>query len=130
EIAPGARAGLIVLGESHAALSVAGEGGARRVSLLVDDRPVHSAPVAPGAVRLSVSVADGGVCRFSYADASNTRHDIDHLYQARPGRWVGAKVGLFAVTNSGSSDDAYADFDYFRFSPPQVTPNPPKRYQP
>jgi hypothetical protein len=33
---------------------------------------------------------------------------------ARPGRWIGAKVGLFAVRSGPTSENGYADFDWFR----------------
>jgi len=121
---PGVRAGLVVMGESHAALAVeaadGASGGAQRLSLLVDDRAVFSTLVGAGAVRLGVTVADGGACRFSYAsaDEATSLRTIDVGWQARPGRWIGAKVGLFAVRAAGADGGGHADFAYFRFAPP------------
>jgi beta-xylosidase len=114
----GLRAGIAIMGESHAALAVeagATPGAPARVALFVDDRAVFAAPVSPGPVRLGIAFASGGACRFSYADAASGTHPIDHVFQARAGRWIGAKVGLFAVA-SGSDHGGFADFAYMRFS--------------
>jgi hypothetical protein len=142
----GLRAGIAVMGDSHAALALepgGGPGDGQRVILYVDDRATFTARVAAGPVRLGVAVADGGICRFSFQDgAAPAARAIDPPFTARPGRWIGAKVGLFAVTSAppgagagidAGTGDAHADFAYFRFAPwapAQVTANPPKRYQP
>ena len=34
--------------------------------------------------------------------------------RARPGRWIGAKVGLFAVRTTPGGEYGYADYDWFR----------------
>lgn len=33
---------------------------------------------------------------------------------ARQGRWIGAKVGIFAVGKGPASEMGYADYDWFR----------------
>jgi beta-xylosidase len=121
-------AGLIVVGESYGALVVqpdpAGSGG-QRVSLRIDDRSAFEAPVAPGPVRLSVTMADGGGCRFGFAAGGAALSLIEVTFAAKPGRWVGAQVGLFAATDgvttagagaAGAAGAGAADFDYFRFA--------------
>jgi beta-xylosidase len=125
----GVTAGLVVAGESTAALAVesiaAVDGGdrapaRRRVVLRVDDRDVFAAPIDAGAsVRLRVTMADGGACRFAYAYGADTAangqmHVIDAVFAARAGRWVGTQIGLFAAGASGG----HADFDYLRVSAP------------
>ncbi len=35
-------------------------------------------------------------------------------FVARQGRWIGAKVGIFAVGPGDASEMGYADFDWFR----------------
>jgi len=113
-------AGLVVAGESTAALLVerlAAGGDApvrRRVALRVDGHDAFTAPVGAGVVRLRVTLADGGACRFSFVPAGGEPRIIDSVFPARAGRWVGAQVGLIASGTGGG----YADFDYLRFSPP------------
>jgi len=38
-------------------------------------------------------------------------------FQATAGKWVGAKVGLFASAGVGPASGGHADFDFFRFTP-------------
>jgi hypothetical protein len=125
---PGVTAGLVVAGESTAALVVermaAVDSGAepaqRQLALRVDGRDVFTVPLPSDAVvRLRVTMADGGACRFSFAYGADTAaagemHAIDTVFAARAGRWVGTQIGLFAAGPSGG----HADFDYLRFSAP------------
>jgi len=107
--AAGVRAGLVVLGKTHAALAVEGE----RVTLLVDNRPVFSEAAPRGPVRLELSMEDGGLCRFAYQAAGAPVRRLPTVFQATEGVWVGARVGLFAA------GEGAADFDYFRFRAPE-----------
>jgi len=35
-------------------------------------------------------------------------------FVARQGRWIGAKVGIFALGGAQTRETGYADFDWFR----------------
>jgi beta-xylosidase len=113
-----ARAGLAMMGESHAALSVEHAQSGQLVTLRVVNRLVHSATVADGAVRLSLAMADGGMCRFFYRAANDAEPHLAGTFQARAGKWIGARIGIFAVQDGEAGSPAPADFDYFRFAPP------------
>jgi hypothetical protein len=39
---------------------------------------------------------------------------LGEVFTAAAGRWIGAKVGLFATRNSAGGESGYADFDWFR----------------
>lgn len=125
------RAGLVIAGEATAALTVESSRPgdpppAVRVTLSVDDRQMYAAPIAPGAVALAVDFQTGGACRFSYRAAGvATAVTVPVTFQARAGRWVGAKIGLVASAAAGpvgaagaTAGSPYADFDYLRFTPP------------
>jgi len=47
-----------------------------------------------------------------YSDPDVIRVGDDFCWQAREGKWIGAKVGLFCL---GGRTGGYADFDWFRF---------------
>jgi beta-xylosidase len=113
----GIRAGLTVMGQQHAALAVESAASGRRVSLLVDDREVESFVAGDGPVVLRVAMADGGSCRFAVEAAGAPEQRSKTVFQAHAGRWIGAKVGLFALSASGTAG-GYADFAYFRFTAP------------
>jgi beta-xylosidase len=113
-------AGVAVVGESSAALVVERDGATAgaRVVLRIDDRVAYTAPIANGPVRLRVTVTRDS-CVFRYASGEAPMQHLDQLFTPRAGRWVGAQIGIFSATPHAAEGDAaaYADFDYFRFSP-------------
>lgn len=66
-------------------------------------------------VYLRVKVSEGAVCQFSFSADGKTFIPIGESFTAREGRWVGAKIGLFASTTASAGKSGYADFDWFRF---------------
>ena len=38
----------------------------------------------------------------------------DYGWIAKPGRWIGAKVGLFALGKQPAAEFGYADYDWFK----------------
>ena len=114
---PHAQAGLIVMGEQHAALVVANGPDVRQVCLIVNDvikvrRRIDSC----GGV-LRVRVESGGRCTFGFGLKGEPIVPVGDSFQAVPGKWIGAKIGLFCRTLGDATTDAYADVDYFRFAP-------------
>lgn len=65
-------------------------------------------------IYLRVKVAKGAKCQFSYSTNGNTFTAIDDVFEATPGKWIGAKMGLFATREQQTNDSGYADFDWFR----------------
>jgi hypothetical protein len=76
--------------------------------------------VGSNSLTLRMTVADGGGTVFSYLDDNGRFRAIGEIFQARQGRWVGAKVGLFARAEGEGKIDAgsYVDIDSIRFYPP------------
>ena len=71
-------------------------------------------PYSQQKVFLRVSVDTGAVYRFSYsADGTNFTY-VPSAFTAREGRWIGAKVGLFAIAPRGSTSLGFADFAWLR----------------
>jgi hypothetical protein len=110
------RSGLIVMGAKHAAMTVEEVGTSMKVSLYINNVSVETATLAKGTVRLRVSFADGGACRFSYATATGTFKAFTTSFQAVRSKWISAPVGLFSIAKDLSNAPGYADFSYFRFS--------------
>jgi len=75
-------------------------------------------------VTLRMTVMEGGGTVFSFLDDNGRFKTIGELFQAKPGRWVGAKVGLFARLEGSPSDEAspgaFVDIDYIRFLKPSL----------
>jgi hypothetical protein len=60
-------------------------------------------------------VIHDGRCAFSYSTDGKTFAILGEPFTAKPGVWIGAKVGLFSI----GAGQGYADYDWFRFSPPE-----------
>lgn len=70
------------------------------------------APVA-AQIYLRLEVAEGAVCRFSYSADGAKFISLGAAFTARPGRWIGAKMGLFAIGGKAGTEYGYADFEWF-----------------
>ena len=119
-------AGLAVVGETSAALAVERDAGtaSARVVLRIDDRVAYAAPISNAPVRLRVTFTRDA-CIFGYAAGAGPVQDLESRFTPRAGRWVGAQIGIFAAAPQAAGDwadhaNAYADFDYFRFSAPRT----------
>ena len=108
---PDDEAGLIIAGRSSAALGLRQTKSGPELVFHLDDATTFTAP-ARNSVRLRVTVREGGRCIFSYTNADDCWVDLTEDFQAQPGVWIGAKVGLYAIGTG------HADFDYLRFSAP------------
>jgi beta-xylosidase len=121
----GDRAGLVVFGSDYAWIGIEQSGGRRSAVLRValdapgggEERLVASRAVGEGPVRLRVGWQPGGACQFSAAAGSELLEPLGSPFVAAPGRWVGAKVGLFAASASGAAAAGHAAFAWFRVAP-------------
>lgn len=112
----GDEAGLVVMGNAHAALAVRRDGGKSTVVYREGNSVEVLGALAGPELRLAVSVADGGFCSFAWRDAAGKWVKAPTTFQAQPGKWIGAKVGIYCIGPEGKSAAASCDFDYFRFA--------------
>lgn len=115
---PDLHAGLAVIGLEYAALDVqCGADGYRlRLSISGDERASHL--VENSSVTLQVKVGAGGVCRFGIVSGSTGFYQLGPAFRARPGRWIGAKIGVYCLTTNVLDISGHADIGYFHFGPP------------
>lgn len=121
--AEGEKAGLVVMGHDYAYVAVrraatggyelvharkkdAAEGGPEQVEATV--------PLEDPQVHLQVTFEEGAQARFSYSLDGEAFEAIGGSFQAREGHWIGAKVGLFALSPEPVPQPSHADFEYFR----------------
>lgn len=70
-------------------------------------------------VWLRVEVRKKGVeavCQFSYSFDGKKYIEIGDVFNAKPGQWIGAKVGMFVTRNVKSNDGGWLDVDSFIIS--------------
>ena len=112
---PGEEAGLVVMGQSCAALALRRDAAGNQLVLRVDGAQKFARDGLPGVVKLRVEVGEGGVCVFHFA-TDGQFVQIPHAFPARQGMWMGAKIGVYALNRQPQVPAGHADFDYCRFS--------------
>lgn len=125
EAKEGKTAGLLVMGTDHQSLVItnkpdgfylqlrraekAEKGGAEKI--------LKEIKLKSNEAYLKVKVTEpNGICQFSYSEKGDQFTDIGSTFQATPGKWIGAKVGLYSVSDNKVPKGGYADFDFFRIS--------------
>jgi beta-xylosidase len=119
----GERAGLLVFGTDYAWLGVRSTREGLRLVAVTARGAIDGAPEQDAAslsldrniVYLRATVEGGAIVQFSYSYDNLAFAAIGSPFTARPGRWVGAKIGLFAAGVPGNRHGA-ALFDWFRIA--------------
>lgn len=119
----GKRAGMIIMGTDYAALSLAYENGQYIIrrsesigaidgekEIVLEERLIQNNRMY---FRVKVTGPDG-LCQFSYSENGKKFKTIGKPFHAQPGKWIGAKVGIFSVSTAEAKRGGYADFDWFR----------------
>ncbi|MCA1564355.1 MAG: glycoside hydrolase 43 family protein [Acidobacteria bacterium] len=63
---------------------------------------------------LRVKVSKEAACQFSYSTDGSNFIPLGAPFAARKGKWIGAKIGLFAIRTGRTRETGYADIDWFR----------------
>ena len=121
---PNEEAGIVMMGMDYSYLAIVRtEDGYRLERTLCKEAPKDTEETAEngldlpdGQLYLRINVEGDAVCRFSYSKDGRRFNEIGEPFKARQGRWIGAKVGLFAVALTQAQRHGYADFDFFRFT--------------
>jgi beta-xylosidase len=120
----GDRVGLVIMGMSYSALVIeqadgelyytvmqnleAAEGGNNMRDPLVSQQS--------GELYLRVRLMDHAKCSFSISSDGENFTPTGEVFKAEEGKWIGAKVGLFAIGSKKTNDTGWADVDWFRIS--------------
>ncbi|PKD16430.1 glycoside hydrolase [Salegentibacter salinarum] len=119
------KAGLVVMGMKYAYIAVKSkEDGLYLVYSFNEDAENGAeekeeiiTKLTDNTVHLRVKVDKDAQCTFSYSENGRSFKEInDEAFKSVEGKWIGAKVGIFALKEDKINDSGYADFDWFRFS--------------
>ena len=136
----GQEGGLIVMGWDYSALTVrregdrfvlcqrtckdAEQGGKESVGKLAEFEPsakqtIIYSPTVSREIYLRVQVEAGGMCRFAYSLDGENFTVCGEPFQARQGKWIGAKVGFVCVEPHAEPavNRGWMDVDWFRVTP-------------
>ena len=109
------RAGLIVMGNEYTAMDLRRTNDGTRLRIITNGeaKAEHTIPgTAP--VRLGVVVRSGGACRLGILDDEGGFFQVGPAFYARPGRWIGAKVGIYCLSANALDLSGHVDFSFFR----------------
>lgn len=118
----GDRAGLMIMGMDYAFIAIERDQGSLLISQVVCREAMEGTPEAvverveasSSDLYLKVEVEEGGQCTFGYSYDGVSYRMLKQEFLAKPGRWIGAKVGIFACSVEKTNDSGYADYDWFR----------------
>jgi beta-xylosidase len=116
------RTGLIVHGSDYGWIGLVNKEDGKHLSFAIakdadkgkEEKRMDAQLIASDTVYLRVKVTKAAICEFSYSEDGNNFTVAGEKLKARPGRWVGAKLGLFCTRQVKNNDSGYADMDWFR----------------
>jgi len=136
------KAGLVIMGMSYAYIAIESRAGSLQLMYSACEKadkgnPEKTTPItylptanvgtyiaAPAGtsafIYLRVTVmAPAASCQFSYSLDDKTYTPAGDSFIAQPGRWIGAKLGLFCTRTTQTNDSGRAEVDWFRIEPPR-----------
>lgn len=120
----GDKTGLIIMGEDYAYLACEYINGKTFITLNACENARTEGKhqqiakieiISADNLFLRVSVYNEANYRFAYSTDGTNFTELKNVFKARAGRWIGAKVGIFALKENNTNDSGYADFDWFIF---------------
>lgn len=118
----GDEAGFVVMGEDYqyVSLKLINEKLKIRVVSCKNARTggkedeLFSEDFAGNEIYFRIKVEKGVVCTFSFSSDGKTFKSAGPEFVAKPGRWIGAKIGYFALHDGVTNDSGTVDIDWFR----------------
>lgn len=80
----------------------------------VNEKYNYKTLIADAVIYMRVQVAEGGLCTFAYSLDGKKYHTLQNKFQARQGKWIGAKLGLFIMNEKERTSRSWVDIDWFR----------------
>jgi beta-xylosidase len=114
--------GFVVMGEDYQFISIKKENEKLRIKVVRcknartggKEEVLFSDEFNSNTVYFRVNVAEGAKCMFGFSADGNNFKDAGPTFEAKPGRWIGAKLGFFALREGVTNDSGSANIDWFR----------------
>jgi len=118
----GEEVGLVVMGIDYGAVSLIRNNSKLEIHTTYckqadksgKEEITETKPIDSSTVYFRVQVRKGAECSFSYSTDGLSFSAIGNSFKAREGRWIGAKLGFYALRNGIINDAGTADIDWFR----------------
>ncbi|HBB93587.1 MAG TPA: glycoside hydrolase [Bacteroidales bacterium] len=120
----GEETGFVVMGEDHRYLSLKRSNGQTQVRLVQclkartggTEEELFSEPYPDDEIWFRIDVSKRAVCKYSYSSDGTHFKEVGSDFIAKPGRWIGAKIGFFALRDGITNDAGTVDIDWFRIT--------------
>lgn len=115
--------GFIVLGTDYACISIVKSNIGNFIEYSVctnadnnkaNEKQIHHIAATSPEVYFKITVGQNATCNFSYSFNGIDFINIPETFIAKPGKWVGAKLGFFCSRKEKTNDSGWADIDWFR----------------
>lgn len=118
----GEEVGLVVMGLDYGRIAIKRENGklvlqsatCRNADKNTKEEFVAGPMVEANTIWFRVQVLKGAECAFSYSTDGQSFLSFGNTFKAREGKWIGAKVGFYALREGIINDAGSADIDWFR----------------
>ena len=122
----GERTGLVVMGADYAVLAIENRADGlilvqnvcRKADKKGKEEENASVKLSDNTLFLRVKVKKDSekeaICSFSYSVDGKKFISLGENFTAKPGKWIGAKVGLFITRPKAVNDGGWVDIDWFR----------------
>lgn len=122
----GERTGLVVMGADYAVLAIENRADGlilvqnvcRKADKKGKEEENASVKLSDNTLFLRVKVNKDSekeaICSFSYSVDGKKFISLGENFTAKPGKWIGAKVGLFITRPKAVNDGGWVDIDWFR----------------
>jgi len=117
----GESTGLIIMGLDYSYLCFKNDNGKLYLNQKIGtfDKEVSETETKPllienNTIYLRVKIKKDGICSFLYSLDDKNYQSIGKDFKAREGKWIGAKVGLFALGEIVKNDSGNVAVDWFR----------------
>jgi beta-xylosidase len=116
------KVGMIIMGSDYAYIGLTKKEDGLYLSYVIckgaeGGKPEVEKPIGKisgNTAYLRVKVSTGAKCSFMYSEDGKQFTSAGEEFKAVPGRWIGAKVGLFCTRTTVTNDAGFADVDWFR----------------
>jgi beta-xylosidase len=112
----------VLLGSDYAAISIQKKGQTVEIAYSEcmnaekgqKELTKQTVPFSGQEVYLRITMKEHAIASFGFSSNGQQFETIGGPFAARPGRWVGAKLGFVCTHPSKTNDAGYADIDWFR----------------
>ncbi len=122
--ANGEEAGFLIMGEDYHFISIMRQNGKLHVRIVQcknartgsPEEELFSEEYMGNEIFFRITVEKGAMCSFGFSPDGHRYITAGPVFMAKPGRWIGAKIGYFALRDGLTNDSGTVDIDWFRIS--------------